>query len=193
MGKYVVSTVQVITRRYYVEVNDPEWACDSIVFEELDHFSSRHLSEDIVGVQPVEQFPAAEENESVNAATYSYDYDGDQWVQDVRWDLDYKEYETFTVDGRTYEVPKISIEGQHEGNPICVIKSGPFKGVKFVMSDMRMSSTVEDELLYELAIINSDAENPQEVVDQIKPIVDNFIISILYKQMKHEQNERESK
>lgn len=88
MGKYVIETVQVVRHKYYVEVNDPEWACDGIVMNELDPFSYTFFSEDVTNVTPVEDFPKADKYDEVNAATMHFNYETESWDQQVRWDLD---------------------------------------------------------------------------------------------------------
>ena len=87
MTKHVITTVQTIVRKYYVDVKDPEWARDSIVMNELDQFSSEFLSEDILDTQTVEDWPKARNRDSVNGATMTYDYNTEQWVTNARWDL----------------------------------------------------------------------------------------------------------
>ena len=87
MAKHIITTVQVITRKYYVEVDDPTWAHDGIVMGELDEFSQQFHSEDIASTQTVEDFPKADQYESVNAATMKFNYDTESWESDVRWDL----------------------------------------------------------------------------------------------------------
>lgn len=87
MGKFVVESVQIVRHKYYVEVDDPEWACDGIVMNELEPFSSTHFSEDITNITPVSEFPKAEVNDDVNAAVMIFNYTSQEWEQDVRWDL----------------------------------------------------------------------------------------------------------
>ena len=57
--KFVIETVQVVKRTYYVEVDDPSWAMDSIVCSELEEYSQTFLTEDIVSSREVEQWPVA--------------------------------------------------------------------------------------------------------------------------------------
>lgn len=87
MAKYVVETVQIIKRKYYCSVNNPEYIHDAIVFGELHHFSDQHLTEDVVSTTEVDKFPVAQGSESVNAATYKWDEKSQKWVERVRWDL----------------------------------------------------------------------------------------------------------
>jgi len=86
MGKYVIETIQVIKRRYYVEVDDPSWAHDGICMDELEEFSQEFYSEDIIGTQGVEEWPT-EDRDNVNGAVMTFNYDTEEWDQSVRWDL----------------------------------------------------------------------------------------------------------
>ena len=81
--KVVVKTVQTIVRTYFVEVPDPEWACDGVCMGELEEYSQKHMSEDIVSTEVVEDWPAIGQDESINAAVMSYDTKTDEWVTDV--------------------------------------------------------------------------------------------------------------
>lgn len=86
-NRFVVTTAQIVTRKYYVEVEDPTWAHDGIVMNELSEFSQNFLSEDIVDTLEVSEWPKATQYESVNAAQMSFDYETEEWQQNVRWDL----------------------------------------------------------------------------------------------------------
>ena len=83
--KVVVKTVQTIVRTYFVEVPDPEWACDGICMGELEEYSQKHMSEDIISTDVVANWPIIGQDESVNAAVMSYDTKTDEWVTDVMW------------------------------------------------------------------------------------------------------------
>lgn len=86
--KFVIVTVQPIIRKYYVEVDDPSWAHDSIVMNELEEFSQSFGSEDVVSTQKVDRFPPAScARDSVNAATMEFDEEQNGWIKHVRWDL----------------------------------------------------------------------------------------------------------
>lgn len=87
MNKYVIETVQVIRRKYYVKVRDPGWAEDALVFSELEHFSCTHHSEDVIGVIGVNKFPRADQDDDVNAAVMTFNYENNTWSTDARWDL----------------------------------------------------------------------------------------------------------
>lgn len=92
MGKYVITTVTLVERKYYVDVNDPTWAMDSIVCNELDDFCQRHHSEDIISCVPVDDYPKPQDDNTgveytVNGATYTYNKETEDWDHNVRWDL----------------------------------------------------------------------------------------------------------
>lgn len=89
MAKYVIETIQIVKRKYYVEVDNPEWAHDGIVMCELDEFSQQLMTEEIWGTTLVDEFPRAEKFDSVNAATMKFNYNLDEWQSETRWDLDY--------------------------------------------------------------------------------------------------------
>ena len=92
MSKYVITTVQTIVRKYYVKVDDPSWAHDGIVMNELEEFTQHHLSEDIVDTQKVKRWPTPDQYDSVNAAVMEFDYNDDQWKATTRWDLANEEF-----------------------------------------------------------------------------------------------------
>lgn len=83
--KVVVKTVQTIVRTYFVEVPDPEWACDGVCMGELEEYSQKYMSEDIVSTEVVEDWPAIGQDESINAAVMSYNTNNDEWMTDVMW------------------------------------------------------------------------------------------------------------
>lgn len=83
--KVVVKTVQTIVRTYFVEVPDPEWACDGVCMGDLEEYSQKHMSEDIVSTEVVEDWPNIDQSESINAAVMSYDTKTHEWVTDVMW------------------------------------------------------------------------------------------------------------
>lgn len=87
MAKYVVETVQVIKRKYYVEVDDPTYIHDSITCDELDPFCYEHFDESISSTIKVQDFPKASLGEGVNGATYRWDDENRVMVEIVRWDL----------------------------------------------------------------------------------------------------------
>ena len=84
--KYIVTTVQTIKRIYYVDVEDPTYAHDAIMCNEIEEFAQAHLSEDIVSTQLVDKWPTIN-NMSINAATNVFDPVHNKWSQEVRWDL----------------------------------------------------------------------------------------------------------
>lgn len=86
MAKYIIETVRVIRDTYYVEVNDPVWAEDSICMGELDHFASISTQDEIIERREVSEFPMRPMSE-VNGATYKFNYETEDWDPVVRWDL----------------------------------------------------------------------------------------------------------
>lgn len=86
MPKYVIQTAQIIKRLYYVEVNNPTWAHDSIVMSELEEFASDHLSEDIFSTTEVDEWPTQPRG-IVNGSTAVYNYTTKSWDHETRWDL----------------------------------------------------------------------------------------------------------
>lgn len=88
MPKFVIETVRVIRTKYYAEVDNPEWACDGIVMEELDHFSDVFYCENITTITPVEEYPVAQKDEGVNGGVNIFNYEKHGWDKGVRFDLD---------------------------------------------------------------------------------------------------------
>lgn len=86
MKKVVVETVQTIVHRYFCEVNEPEWAGDSVAMEELEPFESVSLGEQIYRIDTVDSFKRAE-GSSVNAATYVFNYDTHKFDSKVDWSI----------------------------------------------------------------------------------------------------------
>jgi hypothetical protein len=86
MPKYVIETVQVVKRSYYVEVDDVSYAHNSIAMGELDQFESNFLTEDITSTTAVDEWPTAT-SKFFNAATHVFDEDTGEWDPVARWDL----------------------------------------------------------------------------------------------------------
>ena len=86
-NKYVVTTVQTIVRRYYVEVDNPDYALDGIICGELEEFSQQYGSEDPIDTYSVDQFPKAEWEHSVNGAVMTYNEAENRWDISAAWDL----------------------------------------------------------------------------------------------------------
>lgn len=88
---------------------------------------------------------------------------------------------TIVADGVAYEVPEIVPVSE----PVMQILEGPYAGVWFTLSDMQMDEKDECVMHYNLEVAGA-------TVDEIKPIIDNFIISLLYDRietLKKEHNE----
>lgn len=86
MGKFVIETVTLMKQTYYVEVEDPTWAHDGIIMNELEPFAQEFFSEDIFSTRPVDEFPTMP-REQVNGAAMKFNYETGSWDTDVRWDL----------------------------------------------------------------------------------------------------------
>lgn len=84
---------------------------------------------------------------------------------------------TIVSDGIAYEVPEITPVSE----PVMQILEGPFAGVWFTLSNMQMDE--EDGCL-----MHYNVEAAGASVDEIKPIVDNFIISLLYDNIERMKN-----
>jgi len=95
MPKFVIHTVQNIKRTYYVEVDNVDWAYDALCMGELQDYAQEYLTEDVIDTRKVDRWEPVEQTRhvGVNGATYSYNYETNEWVQTVRWDLDRTEVE----------------------------------------------------------------------------------------------------
>ena len=85
---------------------------------------------------------------------------------------------TIVSDGIAYEVPEITPVSE----PVMQILEGPYAGVWFTLSDMQMDEEDEYLMHYNLEVAGA-------TVDEIKPIIDNFIISLLYDRIESLKNE----
>lgn len=85
---------------------------------------------------------------------------------------------TIVADGIAYEVPEITPVSE----PVMQILEGPFAGTWFTLSDMYMDD--EDD-----SLMHYNVEVAGATVDEIKPIIDNFIISLLYDRIESLKNE----
>jgi len=83
--KVVVKTIQTVVRTYFVDTPDAAWAADGIVCNELEEYSQKHLSEDILSTQVVVEWPRAASDESINAAVMRFDESINGWLTDVMW------------------------------------------------------------------------------------------------------------
>lgn len=94
MAKHVIETISIFRNLYYVEVDDPVWAEDSIVMKELDAFASEFKDEIIMSTQTMaegEEWPVVHGN-IVDGTTYAWstyvdDKENGEFVAQVRWDL----------------------------------------------------------------------------------------------------------
>jgi len=91
--KFVIETAQVIKRTYYVEIEDPMWAMDSIVCQEVEEYAQTYLTEDILSHQEVDQWPVVDQNNmigydsSINGAVCVYDANAQTWNITADWSL----------------------------------------------------------------------------------------------------------
>jgi hypothetical protein len=92
---------------------------------------------------------------------------------------------TFMSEGREIQLPDIGVVSS-ESAPRFEIKEGDFKGIQFTITNIRMDDKDEALMWYDL---NTATEGDQE---KIKPIVDDFILSILYEQIERPENENDS-
>lgn len=81
-------------------------------------------------------------------------------------------------EGKLLEVPDIMPVTE----PVMQILDGPFAGVWFTLSDMVMDDVDAGLMHYNLEVAGA-------TVDEIKPVVDNFIISLMYEQLERLKNE----
>ena len=95
---------------------------------------------------------------------------------------------TFTIDNVTYNVPNIVVNKNEKGTyPVFEITEGDFKGALFSVSDISVDSEIENNLIYSLYV--SEGTN----IDSVKPVIDNFLISVLYEEVKRqERNENKA-
>lgn len=89
---------------------------------------------------------------------------------------------TIVADGIAYEVPDIT----PVLDPVMQINEGPFAGVWFTLSSMQMDE--EDE-----GLLHYDVEVSGATIDEIKPVIDNFIISLLHDRVEELKKEHEDK
>lgn len=90
---------------------------------------------------------------------------------------------TVTFADETYEFTDIRVHEQTpDGKYTLRINEGPHEGVCFVLSDMKFDDQDETLLHYDVQVTGA-------AVDDIKPIVDNFIIECLYNAIEKKQNE----
>lgn len=93
---------------------------------------------------------------------------------------------TFKVGSKEYEL--VDIKTVDEQGPIFEIDEGQYKGVQFKLINMQMGEECADGSGD--AMLNYQVEHSDHVtIEEIKPIIDTFIMHILYVQvekMKHE-------
>ena len=93
----------------------------------------------------------------------------------------------FQSEGKDIAIPDIEVvPGSHDPHKF-LIKEGEFAGIEFTMTNMHMDEKDEALLWYDL-----DVTKGEVAVDKIKPVVDNYILSILYDQIERMKNETDS-
>lgn len=92
---------------------------------------------------------------------------------------------SFESDGVTYEVVDI-VPVSESKEPVFEIREGEFAGTWFKLSNLRIDNKDDSLLWYDLEA------SGDTTVDQIKPIVDNFILSILVEQIQRTKNENQT-
>lgn len=93
---------------------------------------------------------------------------------------------TFQIEGNTVEVPDIVIVEPEP--PVFRIAEGEWSGVTFTISELRIDD--QDEKLLHCSYDIVESEQQKEVTpDDIKPIIQNFILKILHDQMRRLDND----
>lgn len=97
---------------------------------------------------------------------------------------------TFISEGQTIEVPDINVVDSN--GPILQIAEGDHAGVCFKISNFHMDEADDGLMWYDLDMIDAAGQNTGMSVDLIKPIVDNFILMLIYEQVEKLKNENPS-
>lgn len=90
---------------------------------------------------------------------------------------------TFTIADKEYTVPDIEVMQEEGSTPLFKINEGDYAGVIFALDDLRIDEVDDTLLWYDLK-----TEKEKDVED-IKEIVDNFILMILHEQTQRVLNE----
>lgn len=86
----------------------------------------------------------------------------------------------FKLGNKEYEL--VDVKVVDETGPIFEIDEGEYKGVQFRLIEMKMGEEVDDGSGD--AMLNYQVEHSEGVtIEQIKPIIDTFILHIMYEQM----------
>ena len=95
----------------------------------------------------------------------------------------------FTIGSKEYEL--VDIKTVSEEGPVFEIDEGEFKGVQFRLVNMQMGEECNDGSGD--AMLNYQVDHSDSVtIDQIKPIIDSFIMHILYEQVEKMKNENQT-
>lgn len=86
----------------------------------------------------------------------------------------------FKLGNKEYEL--VDVKVVDETGPIFEIDEGEYKGVQFRLIEMKMGEEVDDGSGD--AMLNYQVEHSEGVtIEQIKPIIDTFILHIMYEHM----------
>lgn len=96
---------------------------------------------------------------------------------------------TFKVGSKDYELVDIKVAS--EEGPVFEIDEGEHKGVQFRLIDVQMGDEVPDGSGD--AMLNYQVEHSDNVtIDQIKPIIDTFILHIMYEHVERMKDENQT-
>jgi hypothetical protein len=92
---------------------------------------------------------------------------------------------TFTIESQEITIP--DIKAVRTDPLVFQIMEGECGGIQFILENMKMDDEDVSIMHYDLnTIVETD-------VDKIKPIVDNFIVSIFHDQIERSRNENDQK
>lgn len=86
---------------------------------------------------------------------------------------------TVSFGDQSYDCHDISVYAKviKDGNYIMRIDEGEFEGTCFILADMHIDADDDSLLVYDIQVLGKAS------VDDIKPIVDNFILQCLINQI----------
>lgn len=94
---------------------------------------------------------------------------------------------TFMSEGVELSVPEMEVVDRDA--KVFQITEGDQAGVCFRFDNMRMDDSDETLLWYDLDIVDAAGNVTELSVDNIKPIVDNFILLTMYEMIERIKNE----
>lgn len=89
---------------------------------------------------------------------------------------------TFFSDDKEITIPDIGVVTVDGGTRLR-IEEGECEGIEFALSNIRMDDNDDTLMWYDLDTF------PSGHIDNIKPIVDNFILSLLIEKIERQKNE----